>query len=100
MVNETNNKRWQKESDEWVKTMHASNERKQRNKEMSKVVGYKVEIIFTQDKTKDDPFEWLLEAVEEGKFKKHTHHVHATSVEPIDIDSEEYRWLANNITTS
>mgnify|MGYP003297040496 FL=1 len=49
-----NSKQWQKNSDEWVKTMHASNERKQKKRQMEKLVGYKVEIIFTQDKLKDD----------------------------------------------
>ena len=63
-----NDKRWQENSDGWVKAMHASNERKQRKKEMSNLVGYKVEIIFTQDKEKDDPADWILDAVNEGRF--------------------------------
>ena len=94
-----NSKQWQKSSDEWVKTMHASNERKQKKRQMEKLVGYKVEVIFTQDITKDDPADWILEAVNEGQFKQNTNHVHATIVAPIDLESGEYKWLADNITT-
>ena len=87
-----NDKRWQDNSDGWVKMMHASNERKQ--KRMSQQ-GYKVEIIFTQPLTKEDPADWILEAVNEGKFKENTNHVHATSVSPIDLESDEYKWLSD-----
>jgi hypothetical protein len=85
-----NDKRWQENSDGWVRAMHASNERKQ--KRMSQQ-GYKVEIIFTQPLTKGDPANWILKAVSEGKFKENTNHVHATSVSPIDLESDEYKWL-------
>ena len=95
-----NSKQWQKNSDEWVNGMHASNERKQRKKEMANLVGYKVEIIFTQDKLKDDPADWILDAVNEGQFKQNTNHVHATLVAPIDLESGEYKWLKDSITTS
>ena len=88
-----NSKEWQKNSDEWVKTMHESNERKQRKKEMANLVGYKVEIIFTQDKEKADPADWILEAVSQGKFKSNTKHIHTTSVAPIDMESDDYKWL-------
>ena len=87
-----NDKRWQDNSDGWVKMMHASNERKQ--KRMSQQ-GYKVEIIFTQPLTKEDPADWILEAVNEGKFKENTNHVHATSVSPIDLESDEYKWMSD-----
>ena len=56
---------------------------------------YKVEIIFTQPLTKEDPADWILEAVNEGKFKENTNHVHATSVSPIDLESDEYKWLSD-----
>ena len=92
MVIVNNSKTWQKNSDEWVKMMHASNERKQ--KRMSQQ-GYKVEIIFTQPLTKEDPADWILEAVNEGKFKENTNHVHATSVSPIDLESDEYKWMSD-----
>ena len=85
-----NSKRWQDNSDGWVKAMHASNDRKQRRMNHQ---GYKVEIIFTQPLTKQDPADWILEAVSEGKFKENTNHVHATSVSPIDLESDEYKWL-------
>jgi hypothetical protein len=85
-----NDKRWQDNSDGWVRSMHASNERKQ--KRMSQQ-GYKVEIVFTQPLDKDDPADWILDAVTEGKFAEFTNHIHATSVSPIDLDSDEYKWL-------
>ena len=88
-----NDKRWQENSDGWVRAMHASNERKQRKKEMANLVGYKVEIIFTQDKEKADPADWILEAVRQGKFKSNTKNIHTTSVAPIDMESDEYKWL-------
>ncbi len=59
----------------------------------NKLVGYKVEIIFTQDTETKDPFDWISDAINEGKFKGKTHHVHATSVTPIDLHSDEYKWL-------
>ena len=89
----TNSKRWQKNSDEWVKAMHASNEKKQRKKAMAEVIGYKVEIIFTQSMKEDDPANWILDAVHEGQFKENTQSIHATSVSPIDLESDEYKWL-------
>ena len=95
-----NSKQWQKNSDEWVKTMHASNEKKQKKKQMETLVGYKVEIIFTQNMMKDDPADWILDAVNEGQFKENTNHVHATLVAPIDLESDEYKWLKDSITTS
>jgi hypothetical protein len=85
-----NDKRWQDNSDGWVRSMHASNERKQ--KRMSQQ-GYKVEIVFTQPLDKDDPADWILDAVTEGKFAEFTNHIHATSVSPIDLESDEYKWL-------
>ena len=88
-----NDKRWQENSDGWVRAMHASNERKQRKKEMANLVGYKVEIIFTQDKENDDPADWILDAVNEGQFKLNTKNIHTTSVAPIDMESDEYKWL-------
>ena len=92
-----NDKRWQENSDGWVKAMHASNEKKHRKKEMAKnLIGYKVEIVFTQDKINDDPADWILDAVQEGKFKQNTKHVHATSVSPIDLESDEYKWLRDS----
>ena len=92
MVIVNNSKTWQKNSDEWVKMMHASNERKQKRMNQQ---GYKVEIIFTQPLTKEDPADWILEAVNEGKFKENTNHVHATSVSPIDLESDEYKWMSD-----
>jgi len=87
-----NSKRWQDNSDGWVRAMHASNERKQRRMNQQ---GYKVEIIFTQPLTQEDPADWILDAVSEGKFKENTNHVHATSVSPIDLESDEYKWLSD-----
>ena len=55
--------------------------------------GYKVEIVFTQPLDKDDPADWILDAVTEGKFAEFTNHIHATSVSPIDLESDEYKWL-------
>ena len=66
---------------------------------MAKVVGYKVEIIFTQSLDAPDPFDWVSEAMEQGNFKYKTNAVHATSVEPIDIDSDEYKWLRDASTS-
>jgi hypothetical protein len=37
----------------------------------------------------------VLEAAREGKFKKNTKMVHATSVAPIDLYSDEYKWLVD-----
>jgi len=91
-----NDKRWQDNSDGWVKAMHASNEKKQRKRQMADLVGYKVEIIFTQDKINDDPADWILDAVKEGKFKENTQYVHATSVSPIDLEGDEYKWLRDS----
>lgn len=76
--------------------MHASNEKKQRKRQMADLVGYKVEIIFTQDKINDDPADWILDAVKEGKFKENTQYVHATSVSPIDLEGDEYKWLRDS----
>ena len=50
--------------------------------------------------TKDDPADWILDAVNEGQFKENTNHVHATLVAPIDLESDEYKWLKDSITTS
>jgi len=86
----TNSKRWQENSDGWVKATHASNERKQKRMNQQ---GYKVEIIFTQPLEQSDPADWVLEAVSEGKFKENTNSIHATSVSPIDLESDEYKWL-------
>ena len=91
-----NDKRWQDNSDGWVKAMHASNEKKQRKRKMAELIGYKVEIIFTQDMIKSDPADWILDAVQEGKFKENTQNVHATSVTPIDLESDEYKWLRDS----
>lgn len=66
-----------------------------KQKDMKNLVGYKVEIIFTSDKTQQDPADWVLEAAREGKFKKNTKMVHATSVAPIDLYSDEYKWLVD-----
>ena len=59
--------------------------------------GYKVEIIFTQPLDAKDPFDWISDAIDEGEFKYKTNAIHATSVEPIDIDSDEYKWLRDSI---
>jgi len=88
-----NSKQWQKESDGWVKMIEQSNQRKQKKKELSEQQGYKVEIIFTTPLNAVDPFNWIAEAVEEGHWKYQTNAIHATSVEPIDVNSDEYKWL-------
>ena len=46
-----------------------------------------------------DPFDWITEAMDEGNFKYKTEAVHATSVEPIDIESDEYKWLRDASTS-
>ena len=94
-----NSKRWEKNSDEWVQTMHKSREMKERRKELQGQQGYKVELIFTVPLSAEDPFDWISEAVTQGQFKSQTNAIHATSVEPIDIDSDEYRWLRNASTS-
>ena len=48
---------------------------------------------FTQDKENDDPADWILNAVNEGQFKLNTKNIHTTSVAPIDMESDEYKWL-------
>ena len=94
-----NSKRWQKASDEWVKTMHESREMKEKKNKIKQIQGYKVEIIFTQPLNAPDPFDWITEAMDEGNFKYKTEAVHATSVEPIDIESDEYKWLRDASTS-
>ena len=89
----SNTARWQKASDEWVKMTEESRKRKEKAKELSEQQGYKVEIIFTTPLNAVDPFNWISEAVQEGHFKYQTNTIHATSVEPIDIESDEYKWL-------
>jgi|TARA_R110000822_G_scaffold76716_2_gene184473 hypothetical protein len=85
-----NTKTWQKNSDEWVEMMHKSNERKQKR---MREQGYKVEIIFTQSLEEGDPFDWIAEAMTQGHFKDKTNTIHATSVAPIDLEGDEYKWL-------
>ena len=92
-----NSKRWEKNSDEWVQTMHKSREMKEKRKELQQQQGYKVEIIFTTPLNAVDPFNWISKAVQEGEFKYQTNAIHTTSVEPIDIDSDEYKWLRDSV---
>ena len=93
----SNTKRWQKASDEWVKTMNESRKMKEQKKKLEGQQGYKVEIIFTTTLNAVDPFNWISKAVQEGEFKYQTNAIHTTSVEPIDIESEEYKWLRDSV---
>ena len=70
---------------------------KKKKKELQQQQGYKVEIIFTTPLNAVDPFNWIAKAVQEGEFKYQTNAIHATSVEPIDIDGKEYKWLRDSI---
>ena len=94
-----NSKQWQKESDGWVKMTDENREMKEKRNKTKQLQGYKVEIIFTQSLEASDPFDWITEAMDEGNFKYKTEAVHATSVEPIDIESDEYKWLRDASTS-
>tara|TARA_R100000742_G_C4271698_1_gene90708 strand:+ start:24 stop:320 length:297 start_codon:yes stop_codon:yes gene_type:complete len=94
-----NDKKWQKESDEWIKMTDKNREMKEKRNKNKQIQGYKVEIIFTQPLNAPDPFDWISEAMDEGNFKYKTEAVHATSVEPIDIESDEYKWLRDASTS-
>ena len=94
-----NSKRWEKNSDEWIEMTNKNRKMKEIRNKNRQQQGYKVEIIFTQPLDSPDPFDWVSEAMEEGNFKYKTNAIHATSVEPIDIDSEEYKWLRDASTS-
>ena len=77
--------------------MHESRKMKEQKKKLEGQQAYKVEIIFTTPLNAVDPFNWISKAVQEGEFKYQTNAIHTTSVEPIDIESEEYKWLRDSV---
>ena len=77
--------------------MHESRKMKEQKKQLEMQQGYKVEIIFTTPLHAVAPFNWISKAVQEGEFKYQTNAIHTTSVEPIDIHSDEYKWLRDSM---
>ena len=77
--------------------MHESRKMKEQKKQLEMQQGYKVEIIFTTPLNAVDPFNWISKAGQEGEFKYQTNAIHTTSVEPIDIHSDEYKWLRDSM---
>ena len=77
--------------------MNESRKMKEQKNKLNEQQGYKVEIIFTTPLNAVDPFDWISKAVQEGEFKYQTNAIHTTSVEPIDIHSNEYKWLRDSM---
>jgi len=85
-----NDKRWQDSSDGWVKTMNESKERKE---QMERLEAYEVVITFTQDIKEGDPFDWIQDALDNSDFSKKAVKILATDVTPLDIWSDENKWM-------
>ena len=85
-----NDKRWQDNSDGWVKTMNESKERKEK---MERLEAYEVTIPFTQDRGERDPFDWIQDALDESAFKEKAVKILATDVSPLDIWSDDNKWM-------
>jgi len=85
-----NDKRWQDNSDGWVKAMTKSKEQKER---MERLDAYEIKITLTQDRKEGDPFDWIQEALEHSLFKEKAVVILATDVTPLDIWSDENKWM-------
>ena len=85
-----NSKRWQENSDGWVKAMTKSKEQKE---QMERLDAYEIKITLTQDRKEGDPFDWIQEALEQSLFKEKAVMILATDVTPLDIWSDENKWM-------